>query len=526
MSINQPLKRALLSVSDKTGLIPFAKGLLEHGVSLVSTGGTYTALKDANLAVEAVDSITGFPEILEGRVKTLHPNIHGGILAKRTDPLHQQHLKKHNITPIDLVVVNLYPFAATRKAGANWLSCIEQIDVGGPTMLRAAAKNYHDVVVACCPSQYPSIINELSGLHGCTSLELREALASEAFQHTAYYDAMISEAFNQHRGEDFPKTASVCGQLRQVLRYGENPHQRAAFYAMDTTIPGVTNAQQLQGKELSYNNVADTNAAFELVSEFAEPAAAVIKHANPCGVALGKTLSEAYKAAVQADSVSAYGGIVALNRELDKHTAQELSQLFVEVVIAPSIHREAEVILTARKNLRVLITGGMPDAKRIGWQYTSVAGGILVQERDTLITTEPQFQVVTTRTPTAAEERDLRFAFTIAKHVKSNAIIYAKDLTTVGIGAGQMSRVDAARIAAAKAAELANAQGLKTPRTVGSVVASDAFFPFADGLQTAIAAGATAVIQPGGAMRDDEVIAAANAHNIAMVFTGVRHFKH
>jgi phosphoribosylaminoimidazolecarboxamide formyltransferase/IMP cyclohydrolase len=521
--------RALLSVSDKSGLIDFARALSQRGVDLVSTGGTAKAITEAGLKVTDVSDLTGFPEMMDGRVKTLHPKVHGGLLAIRDNAQHAKSMKDHDIAPIDLLVVNLYPFEATVDKGASEDDCIENIDIGGPAMIRAAAKNHHDVAVVVEPSDYQAVLDELAAHDGATTLSLRRRLAQKAYARTAAYDAAISNWFAGQLKIEAPDFRAFGGRLIQALRYGENPHQGASFYKTPETRPGVATARQLQGKELSYNNINDTDAAYECVGEFdaARTAACVIvKHANPCGVAEGPDLVTAYRRALACDSTSAFGGIVALNRTLDADAARAITEIFTEVIIAPNATEEAIAIVGAKKNLRLLLAGGLPDPRAAGLTAKTVAGGLLVQSRDNAVVDAMTLKTVTKRAPTEAELRDLRFAFRIAKHVKSNTIIYAKDLATVGIGAGQMSRVDSARIAARKAEDAAKELGLAAPMTKGSVVASDAFFPFADGLLVAIEAGATAVIQPGGSMRDNEVIEAADAHGIAMVFTGTRHFKH
>src|SRR6476660_9913240 len=521
--------RALLSVSDKSGLIEFARALAGHGVELVSTGGTAKAIAAAGLKVRDVSELTGFPEMMDGRVKTLHPKVHGGLLAIRDNAEHAQAMKAHGIAPIDLLVVNLYPFEATVDSGAGFEDCIENIDVGGPAMIRAAAKNHDDVAVIVEAGDYQTVLEELAAHKGATTLTLRRRLAAKAYARTAAYDAAISNWFAAELKTEAPDFRAFGGRLIQALRYGENPHQTAAFYRTPDKRPGVATARQVQGRELSYNNINDTDAAYECIAEFdaARTAACVIvKHANPCGVAEGADLVDAYRRALACDSTSAYGGIVALNRTLDADAARAITEIFTEVIIAPDATEEASAIVAARKNLRLLIAGGLPDPRAAGLTAKTVAGGLLVQSRDNAVVDDMDLEPVTKRAPSNAELRDLCFAFRVAKHVKSNTIVYAKDLATVGIGAGQMSRVDAARIAARKAADAAAAAGLKEAATKGSVVASDAFFPFADGLLVAIEAGATAVIQPGGSMRDDEVIKAADDHNVAMVLTGTRHFRH
>ena len=521
--------RALISVSDKTGLIDFARGLLGFGIELVSTGGTRKALADAGLAVREVSDLTGFPELMDGRVKTLHPKIHGGLLAIRENPEHEAAMLAHAIAPIDVLVVNLYPFEATIESGAAFEDCIENIDIGGPAMIRAAAKNFNDVAVVVESGDYPKILGELAAHGGATTKELRQELAQKAFARTAAYDSAISNWLAREMNLAAPPYRALGGSLALSLRYGENPHQTAAFYRSGEQRRGVATARQLQGKELSYNNVNDTDAAFELAAEF-DPArtaaCAIIKHANPCGVAEGATLAEAYARALRCDPVSAFGGIVALNRPLDANATAEIVKIFTEVIIAPDADEAALALVAAKKNLRLLVTGGLPDPRAEGLTFRSVAGGFLAQSRDNANVDDMDLRVVSKRAPDEQEWRDLKFAFRVAKHVKSNAIVYAKDGATVGIGAGQMSRVDSARIAAVKAAEAARTAGLPESLAKGSVVASDAFFPFADGLMAAAEAGATAVIQPGGSVNDSDVIKAADDAGLAMVFTGVRHFRH
>jgi len=521
--------RALLSVSDKSGLIDFARALAGYGIDLVSTGGTAKAIAAAGLKVTDVSELTGFPEMMDGRVKTLHPKVHGGLLAIRGNAQHAQSMKDHGIAPINLLVVNLYPFEATVDKGAGFEECIENIDIGGPAMIRAAAKNHDDVAVVVEPEDYRAVLDELAANKGATTLPLRRRLAAKAYARTAAYDAAISNWFAAVLKNDAPDFRSLGGRLIQALRYGENPHQNAAFYRTPDRRPGVATARQLQGRELSYNNINDTDAAYECIAEFdaARTAACVIvKHANPCGVAEGADLVGAYRKALACDSTSAYGGIVALNRTLDADAARAITEIFTEVIIAPDATEEAIAIVGTRRNLRLLLAGGPPDPRTAGLTAKTVAGGLLVQSRDNAVVDDMTLKVATRRAPSDAEMRDLKFAFRVAKHVKSNTIVYAKDLATVGIGAGQMSRVDSARIAARKAQDAADEAKLAEPMTKGSVVASDAFFPFADGLLVAIEAGATAVIQPGGSVRDDEVIKAADDHGVAMVFTGVRHFRH
>ncbi|HXB81316.1 MAG TPA: bifunctional phosphoribosylaminoimidazolecarboxamide formyltransferase/IMP cyclohydrolase [Bradyrhizobium sp.] len=521
--------RALLSVSDKSGLIEFARALAGHGVELVSTGGTAKAIAAAGLKVKDVAELTGFPEMMDGRVKTLHPKVHGGLLAIRGNAEHASAMTAHGIAPIDLLAVNLYPFEATVDKGAGFTDCVENIDIGGPAMIRAAAKNHEDVAVVVEAQDYQAVLDELAANQGATTLSLRRRLAAKAYARTAAYDAAISNWFARELKTEAPDFRAFGGRLIQPLRYGENPHQTAAFYRMADSRPGVATARQVQGKELSYNNINDTDAAYECIAEFdaARTAACVIvKHANPCGVAEGVDLVSAYRKALACDSTSAFGGIVALNRTLDEEAARAITEIFTEVIIAPDATEEAVAIVAAKRNLRLLLAGGLPDPRASGLTAKTVAGGFLVQSRDNAVVDDMALEVVTRRAPGEAELRDLRFAFRVAKHVKSNTIVYARDLATVGIGAGQMSRVDAARIAARKALDAANELKLAAPLTRGSVVASDAFFPFADGMLACVEAGATAVIQPGGSVRDDEVIKAADDHGIAMVFTGVRHFRH
>ncbi|MDU0342823.1 bifunctional phosphoribosylaminoimidazolecarboxamide formyltransferase/IMP cyclohydrolase [Bosea rubneri] len=523
------IERALLSVSDKTGLIEFARALSRMGIALVSTGGTAKAIAEAGLAVTDVSDLTGFPEMMDGRVKTLHPKVHGGLLAIRSHPEHQASMLGHGIKPIDLLVVNLYPFEATVAAGKPYDDCIENIDIGGPAMIRAAAKNHHDVAVVVEPADYAAVLADLEAHKGATTLSLRRKLAQKAYSRTAAYDAAISNWFAGELGDTSPAFRALGGSLAETMRYGENPHQWAAFYRTPEQRPGVATARQVQGKQLSYNNINDTDAAFECVAEFdpARTAACVIvKHANPCGVAEGSSLLEAYERALACDPVSAFGGIVALNRKLDAQAAKKIVEIFTEVIIAPDADEEAIALVAAKKNLRLLLTGGLPDVRAAGLALRTVAGGFLAQARDNAVVDDMELKVVTRRQPSEAELADLRFAFRVAKHVKSNAIVYAKNLATVGVGAGQMSRVDSSRIAAWKAGEAAKAAGVPESLAKGSVVASDAFFPFADGLLAAAEAGATAVIQPGGSMRDDEVIKAADEAGLAMVFTGHRHFRH
>jgi phosphoribosylaminoimidazolecarboxamide formyltransferase/IMP cyclohydrolase len=523
-----PIGRALISVSDKTGILELARALAGQGVELISTGGTAALLRNAGLPVRDVAEVTGFPEMMDGRVKTLHPNVHGGLLALRDDDEHLLAMAAHGIEPIDLLIVNLYPFDATVANGADYATCIENIDIGGPAMIRAAAKNHRFVSVVTDTADYAALLDQLRAHDGATTLAYRQKLALAAYARTAAYDAAVSGWMSGQLEQPFPRHRAFGGLLAQTLRYGENPHQAAAFYTDGSARLGVATARQWQGKELSYNNINDTDAAFELVAEFGNdgPTCAIIKHANPCGVGKASTLKEAYMRAYVCDQTSAFGGIVALNQTLDADTAEEIVKIFTEVVIAPGATDAARAIFASKKNLRLLTTEGLPDAGSPALAFKQVAGGFLVQNRDNGLLTAADLKQVTKRAPTPAELADLLFAWKVAKHVKSNAIVYVKDGATVGVGAGQMSRIDSTRIAARKAADMAEALGLPRSPAIGSVVASDAFFPFADGLIAAAEAGATAIIQPGGSMRDDEVIAAADAAGLAMVFTNQRHFRH
>ena len=522
------IKRALLSVSDKDGLIEFAEKLSGYGVEILSTGGTAKAIKEAGIQVKDVSDHTGFPEIMDGRVKTLHPKIHGGILARRSDDKHVKAQNDHEIGDIDLVVVNLYPFSETVAKGADYATCIENIDIGGPAMIRASAKNHEFVTIITDPQDYNAVLEDMDDNQGATTFGLRQKLAANAFALTATYDSNISSWFSKEVEETaFPRRISFSGTLKQSLRYGENPHQNAALYLVDDhDRPGAALATQIRGKELSYNNINDTDAAFELVAEFDEPAVAIIKHANPCGVAIGENVLEAYESALACDTVSAFGGIIALNRTLTASVAKRIIQTFSEVIIAPDVEAGALDVLKTKKNVRLLTTGGMPDIHERRKMVTRVAGGLLVQDNDFGVIAQDDLKVVSEREPTEEEMRDMLFAFKVAKHVKSNAIVYVKDGATVGVGAGQMSRLDSSRIAARKAEDAAETAGLDAPLTKGSVVASDAFFPFADGLIAAAEAGVTAVIQPGGSIRDEEIIKAADERGLTMIFTGMRHFRH
>ncbi|WP_137134808.1 bifunctional phosphoribosylaminoimidazolecarboxamide formyltransferase/IMP cyclohydrolase [Rhizobium sp. FKY42] len=523
------IRTALLSVSDKTGVVELAQALSSHGVRLLSTGGTFKALAAAGLEVTDVSDVTGFPEIMDGRVKTLHPGVHGGLLAIRDDADHVKAMNDHQIGAIDLAVINLYPFEEVRAAGGDYPTTVENIDIGGPAMIRAAAKNHAYVTVVVDPQDYPQLIQALATEDGQTAYAFRQKMAAKAYARTAAYDTMISNWFAEALDIEMPRYRTLGGVLSQEMRYGENPHQSAGFYLTGDKRPGVATASLIQGKQLSYNNINDTDAAYELVAEFPSengPACAIIKHANPCGVAIGDSLVEAYKRALACDSTSAFGGIIALNQTLDAATAEEIVKLFTEVIIAPDVTDEAKAIIARKPNLRLLTAGGLPDPRSRGLTAKTVSGGLLVQTRDNGMVEDLDLRVVTKRAPTEQELIDMKFAFKVGKHVKSNAVVYAKNGQTAGIGAGQMSRVDSARIAGLKAEEAAKAMGWAEPMTRGSAVASEAFLPFADGLLSMIAAGATAVIQPGGSMRDEEVIAAANEHGVAMVFTGMRHFRH
>ena len=527
MTAEHAVRRALISVSDKEGIVPFAQRLAAKGVELVSTGGTARSLRDAGLTVLDVSEITKFPEMMDGRVKTLHPGVHGGLLALRDDADHRQSMADHDIVDIDLLVVNLYPFEQTVAKGADYDECVENIDIGGPAMIRAAAKNHRFVGVVTDPSDYDLIADEIADT-GALTVETRRRLAGKAYAKTTAYDAAIAAWFRTQTGEALSKDFSVAGRRQSALRYGENPHQEAAFYRTGENRYGVATARQVQGKALSYNNLNDTDAAYELIAEFdpAMPAVAIIKHANPSGAAAGVDLATAYELALRCDPVSAFGGIVALNQKLTGEVAEKIVQVFTEVVIAPEVDDAALEIFAKKKNLRLLVAGGLPSPGGAGTVIKPLAGGFLAQSRDNKIIDRADLEIVSKRQPTEQELDDMLFAFKVAKHVKSNAIVYVKDKATVGVGAGQMSRLDSSRIAAQKAIDAAEACAAAEPLTAGSVVASDAFFPFADGLLTAAKAGATAVIQPGGSMRDDEVIAAADEAGLAMVFTGVRHFRH
>lgn len=518
-------QRALISLSDKAGLEDAARTLHDLGVELVSTGGTRAAIEKLGLPVKDVADLTGFPEMMDGRVKTLHPIVHGGLLGVRDAADHAQAMAVHGIGAIDIVWIDLYPFESTVAAGGAFEAAVENIDIGGPAMIRSGSKNHGYVAVAVDGESIGLILGALKA-EGSTDLALRKRLAARAFARTAAYDAAVSGWFAGQIEDAAPARKSIAGALAQTLRYGENPHQTGAFYRTGERRPGVAYAEQVQGKELGYNNIADADAAYELVAEFEQPAVVIVKHANPCGVAVGKDLSEAYARALECDAVSAFGGVIAVNRPLTAEDARAITGIFTEVVIAPGADDEAKAVFAAKKNLRLLITDGLPDPHGPGEVFRSVAGGFLVQSRDRSLIKPSDLKIVTQRQPTPTEIQDMLFAFTVAKHVKSNAIVYAKDGQTAGIGAGQMNRRDSARIAAIRAKEAGEAKGLTQSLAEGSACASEAFFPFADGLLEAVAAGATAVIQPGGSMRDAEVIAAADEKGIAMAFTGVRVFRH
>jgi len=510
------IKRALISVSNKEGIVSFAEQLSGLGIEIISTGGTKKALQEAGIPVISISGVTGFPEILDGRVKTLHPMIHGGLLAIRENEHHRLQLEEHNITPIDLVVVNLYPFQQTiAKKNVTFADAIENIDIGGPTMLRAAAKNHQYVTVVVDPTDYETVLQELKE-NGAVSRETNLRLAAKVFRHTAAYDAVIAEYLTNTAGEVYPESLTVTFEKRQDLRYGENPHQQAAFYKKPLGSSfSIAAANQLHGKELSYNNINDANAALQIVKEFSEPAAVAVKHMNPCGVGIGNTISEAFTRAYEADPTSIFGGIVALNREVDKETALKMHEIFLEIIIAPSFNREAVEILTQKKNIRLLTIDFTAEKKKESF-VVSVQGGLLVQDEDIYSLDDANITVPTKRQPTEREWADLKLAWKVVKHVKSNAIVLAKDQMTIGVGAGQMNRVGAAKIAIEQAGEKAN----------GSALASDAFFPMDDTVEAAAKAGVTAIIQPGGSIRDADSIKKADEYGIAMVFTGVRHFKH
>lgn len=511
------VKTALISVSDKTGLVDFAKFLSKKGVFILSTGGTAKTLRDAGINVTEVSDHTGFSEIMDGRVKTLHPKIHGGILAVRGSSEHEKAMKDNNITPIDMVVINLYPFEETVAKGADFATCVENIDIGGPSMVRSAAKNHESVTVVTDAEDYALIMEEMEANANATTAITRQKLAAKAFSKTASYDAAISSWFNEHVKEPFPQKLVIPGTLKQALHYGENPHQKAAFYINGKTEGTLAGAKQIQGTELSYNNLNDASAAFELVREFEKPAVVIVKHANPCGVAMGSDIVDAFGKALACDPVSAYGGIIAANRPLTQKFCDALGKLFVEVMIAPSVEPDALAVLSSRKKLKLLLSGNIvkPETKML---VKTISGGFLYQEDDTVIIKD-ELKCVTKKSASENQIADLVFAFTVAKHVKSNTIVLAKNGATIGIGAGQMSRIDSTRIACLKAKE----SGLETK---DCVLASDAFFPFPDNVEMAAEAGISAIIQPGGSMRDAEVIEEADKHKIAMVFAGIRHFRH
>ena len=523
------IKRALISVSNKAGILELAQELQERNVEIVSTGGSASMLRDAGFNVKEVSELTGFPEMMDGRLKTLHPSVHGGLLAVRDEKSHLEAMEAHKIKEIDLLIVNLYPFAETVKSDADYNHCIENIDIGGPAMIRAAAKNFKYVTTVVDSQDYGDLIDELNVNNGCTSYTFRQKLSQNAFSLTANYDAMVSTWMLEQAGHIQPRRLSFSAALSQNLRYGENPHQSASFYVDESINSGIGAAYQIQGKELSYNNINDADAALELVNEFTESdgaAAVIIKHANPCGVGVANNLVEAYKAALHCDTTSAFGGIVAVNQIIDEESAREITKVFTEVVIAPGITDGGRKVFSSKSNLRLLTVEKSTNLACQSKVIRHVSGGYLVQDKDRKPLSQNSLRVVTNRNPTDSEFQDMLFAWKVAKHVKSNAIVYAKDLCTVGIGAGQMSRVDSCMIAAKKAEDMAKAQGLDELPTQGSALASDAFFPFADGLEAAIEAGASSIIQPGGSIRDNEVINAANEAGLAMIFTGMRHFKH
>jgi phosphoribosylaminoimidazolecarboxamide formyltransferase / IMP cyclohydrolase len=524
----RPIKRALLSVSDKTGLLVLARALADHNIDLVSTGGTAAALRKAGMTVLDVSEITGFPEIMDGRVKTLHPAIHGGLLAVRDDPAHTAVQHAHGIADIDLLVVNLYPFEDTVARGASEDDTIENIDVGGPAMIRAASKNHGGVAVLVDPEDYTGLMDELAANAGSTTFATRKRLAAKAFARTASYDAAIASWFQAQSGDVLPDRLVMAGKRTAILRYGENPHQKAALYQVNDGRLGLLDSTQVQGKELSYNNINDADAALECVSEFdaAVPACVIVKHANPCGAATAASLKEAYDKALACDPVSAFGGIIAFNQLLTGAVAEEISRIFTEVILAPGADDDALRVLGAKKNLRLLLLSKMPDANARAPFAKTIAGGLLVQSRDNAGLADFSEKIVSRRNPTSQEMTDLKFAWMVAKHVKSNAIVFAKNGATVGIGAGQMSRIDSTRIAVLKSLDAARQLGQDTARVKGAVLASDAFFPFADGIEAAADAGATAIIQPGGSIKDDDVIKAADERGLAMIFTGQRHFRH
>ncbi len=526
---NPPIRRALLSVSDKTGIAELASSLLKLGVEIVSTGGTAKLLKDANLPVRDVSEITTFPEIMDGRVKTLHPKIHGGLLSIRGNTTHEKAQRDHDISNIDLLVVNLYPFESTVASGATDNEIIENIDIGGPAMIRAAAKNHESVTVIVDPLDYDRVTAELTANGNATSHLTRRELATKAYARTAAYDTAIARWFELAQPNVLPDYYTSGGKRTQSLRYGENPHQFAAAYKSNDTRHGILDAKQLQGKELSYNNINDADAALAAVSEFRSdeaPACVIVKHANPCGVAIGKTVADAYHKALACDQTSAFGGIIAFNRPITAEAAIAISKIFTEVILAPGVDQDALDILANKKSLRLLLLKSLPDPAQEYRTTKSIIGGLLVQSGDTAMIASSDLRIVSRRKPSEEELSDMHFAVRVAKHVKSNAIVFAENGATTGIGAGQMSRIDSTRIAVRKSQDAAAALGLQEPLVKGSVMASDAFFPFADGIEAAAAAGATAIIQPGGSLRDDEVIAAADRANLAMVFTGMRHFRH
>ena len=519
------VKRALISLSDKNNIEVLINIIKKHNIEVLSTGGTAQLIREHNITVSDVSDYTNFPEMLDGRVKTLHPKIHGGLLGRTNIIKHKKEMERHDIEPINLVVVNLYPFSEAVKNGLNFEECIENIDIGGPSMIRSAAKNHENVCVITDPGDYKAIDKILEKNLGSTSLEERKLYASKAFSKTAFYDSLISQWFNKQLSVSWPKTITIAGQLVDQLRYGENPHQKSAVYKkVDKNLDGIVNAKLLQGKALSYNNLNDSDAAYDLIKEFDEPTIAIIKHANPCGVSSHKLINKAWESALLTDPRSAFGGIVVSNREITKELAEKMNKIFLEVIIAPSFSKESLNIFSSKKNLRLLKVKN--NLMNTDYVIKDLSDGFLMQDKDHETLDENNLNIVTNKTPTSREKMDLIFAFKVAKHVKSNAIIYAKNNSTVGIGAGQMSRIDSSQIAAIKSKKASELAGLKNNMAAGSVLASDAFFPFADGLIAAAEAGITSIIQPGGSIRDDEVIKAANKLGLSMVFSGIRHFRH
>ena len=521
------IKRALVSLSDKSNIEILLNIIKKYNIEVLSTGGTAKLLRENNIKVSDVSDYTGFPEMLDGRVKTLHPKIHGGLLGRVNINKHKEEMKQHGIEPINLVIVNLYPFSEAVKNDLNFDECIENIDIGGPSMIRSAAKNHENVCVVTSPKDYEGLYRVLEKNSGNTTLQDRKLYAAKAFSKTAFYDSLISEWFNKQLDVTWPETITISGELDNQLRYGENPHQKSAVYKKpDYKLNGVVKSNLLQGKPLSYNNLNDADAAYELIKEFKEPTIAIIKHANPCGVSSKSLLNEAWRSALRTDPQSAFGGIVSSNREITKDIAEEMHKIFLEVIIAPSFSKEALNILSKKKNLRLLAFKDQNNLTNTNYIIKDLSDGFLIQNRDNETMDENNLNIVTNKKPSTEETKDLIFAFKIAKHVKSNAIVYAKNNSTVGIGAGQMSRIDSSQIAAIKSKKASELAGLKTNMAQGSVLASDAFFPFADGLIAAAEAGVTSIIQPGGSIKDNEVIDAANKLGLSMIFSGIRHFRH